>query len=50
MEKVWSEWVSDQGKLSTLGITGDVGHFLPEEAPEETAAAILEFYQKHVST
>jgi len=30
-----------------LGLEGDVGHFLAEESPEETASAVREFYEKH---
>jgi pimeloyl-ACP methyl ester carboxylesterase len=47
-KKVWSEWVSGKGTLETLGIEG-VGHFVAEEAPEETADAIVGFYEKHTS-
>jgi haloacetate dehalogenase len=35
---VWREWASD---VRGRGI--DSGHFLPEEAPDETSAALLEF-------
>ena len=36
---VWREWATD---LRGQGI--DCGHFLPEEAPRETAAALLSFF------
>jgi pimeloyl-ACP methyl ester carboxylesterase len=33
--------------LKVLGLGDGVGHFVAEEAPEKTAAVIVEFYQKH---
>lgn len=49
MEKVWQEWVSGIGKLEMFGIGGGSGHFVAEEAPEETANAIAGFYERHTS-
>ena len=37
--KIWQPWAT---KLEGRAI--DCGHFLPEVAPEETAAALLEFF------
>lgn len=36
-----------KGKLELKGLVDDVGHFLAEEAPEEVAVAIEEFYKNH---
>lgn len=36
---IWQQWAT---KLEGRAI--DCGHFLPEEAPEETAAALIEFF------
>jgi len=47
VRKVWEEWMG-KGSLEVLGIGGGLGHFIAEEAPEETAAAVVEFYNKHV--
>jgi hypothetical protein len=44
--KEWEDWIG-KGKLKVLGLGDGVGHFVAEEAPEKTAAAIVEFYQKH---
>lgn len=41
--KVWSEWVADQGLLSVHCAAKGVGHFVPEEAPEETAQVVTEW-------
>ena len=41
--KVWKEWVGQKGTLKTVGLGGGVGHFLAEEAPEQTAEAIMDF-------
>ncbi|KAN0104865.1 Alpha/Beta hydrolase fold, partial [Hyaloscypha variabilis] len=46
VRKIWEEWMGN-GNLETLGLEGDVGHFLAEESPEETASAVREFYEKH---
>jgi pimeloyl-ACP methyl ester carboxylesterase len=48
VRKVWEEWMG-KGGLEVLGIGEGIGHFVAEEAPEETAAAVVEFYNKHVS-
>lgn len=42
VEKGWGECV-DARVLEVHGIGGDVGHYLPEEAPEETNAHIAKF-------
>jgi pimeloyl-ACP methyl ester carboxylesterase len=44
--KEWEDWVG-KGKLEALGIGDGAGHFVAEEAPEKTAAAIVDFYRKH---
>lgn len=40
VKKEWSEWVADKGLLYVHCASG-VGHFVPEEAPEETVEVIL---------
>ena len=47
IRSVWEEWMGN-GKLETVGFEGDVGHFLAEESPEETARAVVGFYERHV--
>jgi pimeloyl-ACP methyl ester carboxylesterase len=44
---VWKEWVQDVKVLTTRGIE-DVGHFLAEEAPVETAREIERFWSQVV--
>ena len=46
VKAVWDEWMG-KGKLEVEGLTGEVGHFLAEEAPEETAKAVVDFYERH---
>jgi len=36
---VWRDWADD-----VRGRAFDCGHYLPEEAPDETLAAFLEFF------
>ncbi|RDW63534.1 putative fluoroacetate dehalogenase [Coleophoma cylindrospora] len=42
----WRECMGS-GKFQEFGFGDGVGHFIPEEAPENTAAAILGFYEAH---
>jgi len=37
---VWKEWVKEGTSLTTHGVEGGVGHFIPEEAPEELVATL----------
>ncbi|KIW24959.1 uncharacterized protein PV07_10635 [Cladophialophora immunda] len=37
VESTWRDWCADGTKLETKAIGDGTGHFLPEEAPEETA-------------
>ena len=46
VEKVWKEWVSDEGLLRTRGIGNGVGHFIPEEDPDAVTEAVLEWVNK----
>ena len=41
MMEVWGRWATD-----LRGAAIPCGHFLPEEAPDETAAALLEFFSE----
>ena len=40
MMEVWGRWATD-----LRGAAIPCGHFLPEEAPAETAAALLDFFR-----
>lgn len=42
----WQDWMG-KGNLETKGFGDGVGHFVAEEAPEETAEAISAFYNDH---
>jgi pimeloyl-ACP methyl ester carboxylesterase len=44
--ETWEEWMG-KGKLETRGFGDGVGHFIAEEAPDETAEAIFAFYRDH---
>jgi pimeloyl-ACP methyl ester carboxylesterase len=43
IEAVWREWCHDPDKLITEAVEGQIGHFIAEEAPEETARSIISF-------
>lgn len=34
VNKLWEDWVIPGTEVATFGIEGNVGHFLPEEAPK----------------
>lgn len=44
--KVWEEWVDDKALLSVHKAAEGVGHFVPEEAPEETADVLISWLKK----
>jgi hypothetical protein len=46
VKAVWEEWMG-KGELEVGGLMGEVGHFLAEEAPGQTAELIVDFYQRH---
>jgi len=46
VEDVWHQWSEKPLTVSVQGIGGDVGHFIAEERPEETASAITSFWQR----
>jgi hypothetical protein len=50
LKAVWSEWVSGKGSLEVLGFGIGCGHFIAEEAPVETANALLSFYNGHLKS
>jgi pimeloyl-ACP methyl ester carboxylesterase len=41
MEGVWGDWVGEEVQVTTKALGRGVGHFGAEEAPEETAEALL---------
>ncbi|KAI0805181.1 Alpha/Beta hydrolase protein [Xylaria sp. FL0064] len=43
VEEIWKQWASPSAKLSVHPMLGGVGHYLPEEGPEETNKHILSF-------
>jgi pimeloyl-ACP methyl ester carboxylesterase len=43
VEAIWKQWTSPNVKLDVVAMEGGVGHYLPEEAPEETNKHIVEF-------
>lgn len=45
MSAVWGEFMG-KGQLELVSIGGGVGHFVAEEAPAETAEAMVRFYRK----
>lgn len=44
--KVWRDWVADPAHLKVHQAADGVGHFVPEEAPEETATVILDWLKE----
>ncbi|KAK5136912.1 hypothetical protein LTR08_001419 [Meristemomyces frigidus] len=45
VEAVWPQWVD--GELKCVGVSDGIGHYLPEEAPEQVAKLIIEWVDKH---
>jgi len=43
VKSIWSHWVSDPKYLKFEGIGGGIGHFMAEEAPDQTSSAIVAF-------
>ncbi|KAI0975690.1 Alpha/Beta hydrolase protein [Xylaria arbuscula] len=43
VETVWKQWTGPDAKLRVHALLGGVGHYLPEEAPEETNKYIVGF-------
>lgn len=46
MRAVWEEFVGKDGRLELVSVGVGVGHFVAEEAPVETAEAMIRFYQR----
>ncbi|RPA86689.1 alpha/beta-hydrolase [Ascobolus immersus RN42] len=49
VETVWTEWtgvIDGSRKLKVKGVGNGVGHFLPEEAPAETAETLKEWIEE----
>lgn len=44
IKEVWKEWVGS-GKLEVKGFGDGIGHFIAEETPVQTAAAVTNFYE-----
>lgn len=47
VKSVWKEWVREGTRIETVGIE-EVGHFVAEEAPEQTTEAMMRFYRSLV--
>ncbi|KAI7695764.1 hypothetical protein KC322_g10017, partial [Hortaea werneckii] len=45
VEALWKNWVD--GDLKCVALGDEVGHYLPEEAPEQTAKLIADFAAKN---
>lgn len=45
VQKVWEEWMG-KGNLEVENVGDGCGHFIAEEKPEQTAAAIVKFYER----
>ncbi|KAF2768975.1 alpha/beta-hydrolase [Teratosphaeria nubilosa] len=45
VEGVWKRWAD--GELKTVGVPDGIGHYIPEENPEETARLVAEWVQKY---
>lgn len=45
VEAIWKQWASPKANIRVHALQGGVGHYLPEEAPEETNKHIVEFLQ-----
>ncbi|KAI0469659.1 Alpha/Beta hydrolase protein [Xylariaceae sp. FL0804] len=45
VREIWARWVHQGVRLECHGIGGNVGHYLPEEAPEEIKRHIFEFLE-----
>ncbi|KAJ3551472.1 hypothetical protein NPX13_g11351 [Xylaria arbuscula] len=46
VEAIWKQWASPKANIRVYALQGGVGHYLPEEAPEETNKHVLEFLQR----
>jgi pimeloyl-ACP methyl ester carboxylesterase len=44
VKDIWHQWSANSSMVSVQGIGGDVGHFIAEENPEESASAIALFW------
>jgi pimeloyl-ACP methyl ester carboxylesterase len=42
----WADWIKDQKLITEIGLVDGVGHFVAEEAADETADALLKWIQK----
>ncbi|KAI1203587.1 Alpha/Beta hydrolase protein [Nemania serpens] len=46
VEAVWKQWASPDVRLDVHAVRGGAGHYLPEEAPEETNRYIVDFLKE----
>lgn len=46
VEAIWKQWASPNVRLDVHAIRGGAGHYLPEEAPEETNNHIVDFLRE----
>ncbi|KAI0600749.1 Alpha/Beta hydrolase protein [Biscogniauxia sp. FL1348] len=45
VKKIWREWVFEDVAFEAHGVGNSIGHYLPEEAPEEINAHIFRFLE-----
>ncbi|KAI1343423.1 Alpha/Beta hydrolase protein [Xylariaceae sp. FL0016] len=45
VREIWAKWVHEGVRLEVHGIGGDIGHYLPEEAPQEVNGHIVKFLE-----
>jgi pimeloyl-ACP methyl ester carboxylesterase len=41
--EIWKDWVADSAFITSHGLSNGIGHFVAEEAPEDTASALLDW-------
>ncbi|KAI1120788.1 Alpha/Beta hydrolase protein [Nemania abortiva] len=46
VEAIWKQWTSSDVKLDVVAMPSGVGHYIPEEAPQETNQHIVSFLKE----